>query len=237
MSVFRELCIWGRNDVQKGLEKTHKRKCIFFPCREASQMDQCWFSRLPFLSFLKTSDVRVLLDAGKYAFLQIAVVEIEEKPEILCLIISDMPLLLSFVVAVHQALVAIIMGWGRMFKKFVTPSYCHCHGRHYGQTRCDDKSVFLSTADSEKYSGSKVKKVRIHHTSEHILWWWICYYFVLLIIQIKKKTLRMKELKSSVGLGGKPGDGGEEVNKDFKDAIIGSLTSLSYVSTSIVWPN
>ena len=48
------------------------------------------------------------------------------------------------------------------------------------------------------------------------------------------KTLRMKELKSSVGLGGKPGDGGEEVNKDFKDAIVGSLTSFSYVSTSIV---
>ena len=44
----------------------------------------------------------------------------------------------------------------------------------------------------------------------------------------------MKELKSSVGLGGKPGDGGEEVNKDFKDAIVGSLTSFSYVSTSIV---
>ena len=41
----------------------------------------------------------------------------------------------------------------------------------------------------------------------------------------KKTTLRMKELKSSVGLGGKPGDGGEEVNKDFKDTIIGSLTS------------
>ena len=48
------------------------------------------------------------------------------------------------------------------------------------------------------------------------------------------KTLRMKELKSSVGLGGKPGDGGEEVIKDSKDTIIGSLTSLSYVSTSIV---
>ena len=53
-------------------------------------------------------------------------------------------------------------------------------------------------------------------------------------LKLRKKTLRMKELKSSVGLGGKPGDGGEEVNKNFKDAIIGSLTSLSYVSTSIV---
>ena len=51
------------------------------------------------------------MDAGKYAFLQIAVVEIEEILEISCLIISDMPLLLSFVVAIiHQALVAIIMG-------------------------------------------------------------------------------------------------------------------------------
>ena len=53
-------------------------------------------------------------------------------------------------------------------------------------------------------------------------------------LKLRMKTLRMKELKSSVGLGGKPGDGGEEVNKDFKDTIIGSLTSLSYVSTSIV---
>ena len=166
LSVFRELCIWGKNGVQEGMEKTHKRKCIFFPCWEALQMDQCWFSRLPFLSFLKTSDVRVLLDAGKYAFLQIAVVEIEEKPEILCLIISDMPLLLSFVVAVHQALVAIIMGWGRMFKKFVTPSYCHCHGRHYGQTRCDDKSVLLNTAWTPRdVLRVESTKIRIHHTS------------------------------------------------------------------------
>ena len=153
-------------------------------------MDQCWFSRLPFLSILKISDVRVLWDAGKHAILQIAVVEIEEIPEILCLIISDMPLLLSFVVAIHQALVAIIMGWGRMFKKFVTPSYCHCHGRHYGQTRCDDKSVLLSTADSEKYSGSKVQKCSFEKTSyiplqnlshirEHILGSWLLDYFVI----------------------------------------------------------
>ena len=129
-------------------------------------MDQCWFSRLPFLSFLKTSDVQVLLDARKYAFFQIAVVEIEENPEILCLIISDMPLLLSFVVAIiHQALVAIIMGWGRMFKKFVTPSYCHCHGRHHGQTRCNDKSVFLSTAWTlREVLRVKSTKVRIHQT-------------------------------------------------------------------------
>ena len=36
-------------------------------------------------------------------------------------------------------------------------------------------------------------------------------------LKLRMKTLRMKELKSSVGLGGKPGDGGEEVNKNFKD--------------------
>ena len=61
-----------------------------------------------------------------------------------------------------------------------------------------------------------ISPFKIHHTIENAL---------------RMKTLRMKELKSSVGLGGKPGDGGEEVNKD---AIIGSLTSLSYFSTSIV---
>ena len=54
--------------VEDPQEKMH-----IFPCWEAPQMDQCWFSRLPFLSILKTSDVRVLLDAGKYAILQIAV--------------------------------------------------------------------------------------------------------------------------------------------------------------------
>ena len=91
--------------------------------------------------------------------------EIEEILEISCLTISDMPLLLSFVVAVHQALLAIIMGWGRMFKKFVTPSYCHCHGRHHGQTRCDDKSVLLSTADLGNYTGSKVQKCSFEKTS------------------------------------------------------------------------